>query len=704
MNNLKSKYFNLRVQSLATIIIVVFELNNTFAQLPLEYGQLVMTAVQKDIWNPFIDYNPTNPSVQIFDVRNRPAYAATTWNAPKYHHTEWEFGTVDATGVKTDKLGTLFGITTDKTGNIYVCDFTTLTHGNGGPGPCAGTNTDGAYQLGAMFKGKGGSGAIYKIDANTGTTSVFATLPNPAVFPVFNKNNLNCQTYTDPYGRSLQYRGGEANNSSKLVGVGLGNICYDRDNDQLFVTNMENGKLYRLSMTGTILSTYDPFADDDGLNGMAPIGERVWGIGYYQGKVYFGRQVQEIGTTTPNEVWSVALNTTGDFAAANSEVKEITVQFPTGGGGQTYTGKNGGDGTSWVANPITDIAFNSDGKMLMTSKTMMTDFCERAHFSYTYEYTPSSLGWGTPKLYYTGDFGYKLNAAGGTDYGYLNFNSTTGLVDLSSRDKMTWTSSNIINLNTVGVLTYGFQGSPITDDGLPITGSNIVDWDGNSATNIKGSLGDVEVFRELCVDTNYTICNNGSESLTLTAETGLSNVQWFDSTSNSLIGTGQTLTIVGTEAFLSDNYESIYYTASDADGCPWELCCLVRVQTKSCLVCLISGTHSTLCNNNGTPASSADDWFILTVTGTVTNGSGNYVVKIGAYTSPVTSSGSPMSITGNGLSGNPLLQANGTGTYMVRIEDATDSTCFSTMTVGPVQPCSSCPDPNCFNVTKSIQR
>lgn len=121
-------------------------------------------------------------------------------------------------------------------------------------------------------------------------------------------------------------------------------------------------------------------------------------------------------------------------------------------------------------------------------------------------------------------------------------------------------------------------------------------------------------------------------------------------------------------------------------------------------ICSTSGIYTTQCNDNGTPANSTDDWFTLTVTGTVANGSGTYVVKIGAFTSPVTMSGTPVVISGNGLLGNPLLQANGSSTYIVRIEDATDSTCFSTITVGPVQSCSNCPDPNCFNVTKSIQR
>ncbi|MBK9378455.1 MAG: hypothetical protein IPM86_09550 [Saprospiraceae bacterium] len=107
---------------------------------------------------------------------------------------------------------------------------------------------------------------------------------------------------------------------------------------------------------------------------------------------------------------------------------------------------------------------------------------------------------------------------------------------------------------------------------------------------------------------------------------------------------------------------------------------------------------------DGTPAISADDWFTLTVTGTVTDGSGTYVVKIGAYTSPGTPSGMPISITGNGQGGNPLLQANGSSTYTIRIEDSSDSTCFSSISVGPVLACSNCTDPNCFNVTKQIIR
>ena len=117
----------------------------------------------------------------------------------------------------------------------------------------------------------------------------------------------------------------------------------------------------------------------------------------------------------------------------------------------------------------------------------------------------------------------------------------------------------------------------------------------------------------------------------------------------------------------------------------------------TCLAMLIPPI--TQCNNNNTPANATDDWFSVTLTGTITNGSGNYVLKVGAYTSAPTVSGTAITITGNGQSGNPLFQANGTSTYTLRIEDANDSNCFTIVTAGPVNACSSCPNPNCKTVT-----
>ena len=120
------------------------------------------------------------------------------------------------------------------------------------------------------------------------------------------------------------------------------------------------------------------------------------------------------------------------------------------------------------------------------------------------------------------------------------------------------------------------------------------------------------------------------------------------------------------------------------------------------MTCTATETHTApVCNNNGTPAISTDDWFTLNVTGTITDGSGNYIVTIPSvgYTSAITSSGIAINIVGNGVGANPLLRANGSSTYTVRISDATDTTCFTEFVVGPVASCSTCPNPNCTTVT-----
>ena len=123
------------------------------------------------------------------------------------------------------------------------------------------------------------------------------------------------------------------------------------------------------------------------------------------------------------------------------------------------------------------------------------------------------------------------------------------------------------------------------------------------------------------------------------------------------------------------------------------------VQQNSCSNCQIEATIDTDCNDNGTLPNENDDYFNLTVTGTVTDGTGNYVVKIGTYTSASTPSGTAVNITGDGQGGNnPMLAADGIDTYTVRVEDVSDSSCFIEYTVGPVDECSECPTPDCLNV------
>jgi len=104
-----------------------------------------------------------------------------------------------------------------------------------------------------IFNGSNvGTGTITKLDGTTGAISIFATLPN--------------------------------------TGPGLGNIAFDHRNRQFYVTNHEDGKIYRLNFVGAILDTFDPFEADDGQAGFAPLDERIWGLQVNQvdGRLYFG--------------------------------------------------------------------------------------------------------------------------------------------------------------------------------------------------------------------------------------------------------------------------------------------------------------------------------------------------------------------------------------------------------------------------------
>lgn len=148
-------------------------------------------------------------------------------------------------------------------------------------------------------------------------------------------------------------------------------------------------------------------------------------------------------------------------------------------------------------------------------------------------------------------------------------------------------------------------------------------------------------------------------------------------------------TNIGVTAFFV-NETTCTYTLNNAYNAP-----------TSCAIGCSAGvnTPTVYCFDNSTYSNNGDDWFSVSLIGTITSGSGNYVVKVGAYTSPSTASGTVRSIVGNGIGGNPTFSANGTSTYILRIEDASDSNCFTTVVVGPVANCSNCPIPNCGNVT-----
>ena len=78
----------------------------------------------------------------------------------------------------------------------------------------------------------------------------------------------------------------------------------------------EDGTIVRMDLFGTILQTYDPFGPDDGVNGYAPLSERVWGVQPFDCHLYFGTfSEHQFASSGPNSVWSVEIDGSGAITA-----------------------------------------------------------------------------------------------------------------------------------------------------------------------------------------------------------------------------------------------------------------------------------------------------------------------------------------------------------------------------------------------------
>lgn len=322
------------------------------------------------------------------------------------------------------QMGEVFGSCFDASGNIYL----------------TATTVYGAYPF-----GPGGPGGVYKINGVSGAISVFASLPN--------------------------------------TGPALGNISSDPTFNQIFVTNFEDGKIYRLSSAGTVLSTFDPFAPDGGTVGFAPRGERLWGIRVYGNRVYYSVWWEDGGNANPskaNEIWSVGLNGSGDFVPTDN-TKELDVPVL-----RVYN----------YSNPVSDIAFSIDGKrMLLAERTMYGDIQASlggwAHASRLLEFSGTHLSWtGYPVNKYRHGviMPDSSNVSGGGDYGYEAL-TPNGKDDC---DSVVWATADAIHFGTPDII-YGLQGTPST--GGTIVNSILIDADGVTNQSDKTQIGDVTSFR-----------------------------------------------------------------------------------------------------------------------------------------------------------------------------------------------------------------
>jgi len=461
---------------IAVIILFTFFSNfKVYSQIPsppLKLGQSVVTSFDQT----------SDVVVRAYEIRkNRPNFITpgTYWNAPLQNSgADWT----------NTKIGNVYGIALDDAPapNIFVSRSTVF---------CSD-----AYTL------RRDSGLVYRLNGLNWASSIYVKVRNIPGPPQVNANWI------------------------PNTGPGLGNICYDNLHKQIFITNHEDGKIYRVkdnAGTGQVKSWFDPFSPDNLNSGFVQRGERLWGIGAYgkdvnSVRVYFSRwrfdNTQPNTALQYNEIWSVALDVNGEFIPSTVR-KEINIPKLA---------------DSTLSHPVADIEFSFSGDMLLGERTMSSDMgpCGNgggsfSHRSRIIEYNRDVNGFYTsfvinyvglldPFISSCGPLQNTLGSNGGVDFAYGSYDSVANLNSLCD-SVIIGTGDAIYRPNCLPFLyeiVYGFQLTGRSDQGLF---GDYVDLDGIlDGVEAKTSTGDVDVYRkDLCSDTSCisvisdtTYCNS----------------------------------------------------------------------------------------------------------------------------------------------------------------------------------------------------
>ncbi|MBL8049231.1 MAG: hypothetical protein JNJ45_11175 [Chthonomonas sp.] len=428
-----------------------------------------------DVWSPFrprttaaitcMGQLPNEPVVAWMNLDNyrcAPPAVGTNWMpAPLGFHNEGagpNFWTLE-------NLGQVFGLCIDNQGNMYVAQSSAYNSDQ-----IAATTRWGSALHGTVFKIANGSGAI----------SVF----NPVSMPsTIDPNITNTYTTEERYPE-------------------VGDVCFDGTNNQIFATCMDNGKIYRYSMAGVLLSTFDPMVADNGAPGFAPRGELLWACEYHNGRLYYSVWVEDgnfINPTMQNHIRSVALNGSGAFVPTSDRWEVDMPGIPS-------------LGNIPASMPVSDISFSPTGKMGVAERGMGTGWnipsfpwmsthasgpnaaltSNYPHRSRGLEFTcgPANQWVPSPATFGLGQSSGH-NAAGGIDYDY-----GTDCASVPGMGPRVWFTSDYMGPFPAPTfcgspIAYGIQGVPVT--GGTYLNSILEDVNGVSGTCDKTTVGDVEL-------------------------------------------------------------------------------------------------------------------------------------------------------------------------------------------------------------------
>lgn len=380
----------------------------------------------------------------IMKVRNADIQPRNeNWQPPMYHHPTWT----------SDILGDIFSICTDTNGNIYV----------------AATSI---YPGGQTDVGMGGAGAVYKIEAVTNEVSVYIeTLDSSAYDP--NKNAI------------------------PNTGPGLGSIAYDFNNKQLFVSNFEDGCIYRIQDDpenpgkGKIADRIDPLEPDNRVPGHAPKGDLIWGLGVNKGRLFYSVWSEDefesfnVRTERSNSIRSYALLPDGTVDESSDELNIDMAEYSLDNGNFT--------------SPVSDIEFNVAGDEMLLAERSMRGFKSNAHKSRIMRFVKTENGsWQKSSSDFTPGTIFTNIAAGGCDFGYGSIDDNNNFV---ACDSTVWFSVDAFRASWEGREEdgniYGFAMMPLGGGGN--RDAVVIDADGDTTNNVvKRNIGDIDIYTARC--------------------------------------------------------------------------------------------------------------------------------------------------------------------------------------------------------------
>ena len=394
------------------------------------------------------------------------------------------------------RMGNIFGIAMNpRNGDIFfaasdIYDFDFQQFVTIGPPPPAVT-------------GPAGSAGIYTVNFNNINTVRNLTL-----------TNSNYTTASNAIGtRRIPNTGNDATPANS--GNGIGNIDFDLNSENLFVSNLEDGILYSInSTTGVVEDVFDPFGQyvhSDDIAGIVEISERIWGLAVSDcsatSRLFFARNSTAEDTTEdanePKGVYSVGLNSDGTFQ------NDLRVEFID----------NTGD-----MSKLTDLSFNADCDQILIA--------ERGdpHSSETNRYDLVNGVWTFERQYYTGIVSgpntsrtFGNSTAGGVAWAPTE----QGCVIDSECDGLAYSTINCGEIIAddadppmFDCAVYGIQGADEAGNAGGTSNQTdiyvgIVEADVDSDVfRFKSNIGDVEIFNCCCPkEVGRNVINQGMSAI-----------------------------------------------------------------------------------------------------------------------------------------------------------------------------------------------